>query len=181
MSSARSKSKTALASAPKVLRQRMRMLLPAGKAAPGPPVGPRLGQAGVNIAQFCKEFNQATANLEDGVPIPTLIAAYTDRSFSFETRQPPVSFFLRRLAGVEKGSSQPGRSFVGQPVPLTAVYELARIKQKDDNLRTVSLQALCKSIIGTARSMGVRIVDDRVLEQPANNKESSPGKDVVSE
>lgn len=174
MSASGGKAKAALSTGAKAVRQRLKMLLPAGKAAPGPPIGPRLGQVGLNIMQFCKEFNQSTAAIEEGVPIPTLITAYTDRSFVFETRKPPVSFFLRRLAGVEKGSSNPGRTFVGEPVTLSAVYELARIKQQDANLRYTSLESLCRSIIGTARSMGIRIVDDRKLEPASQNSGPRP-------
>jgi large subunit ribosomal protein L11 len=181
MSSPGGKAKKVLSSGSKAVKQRLKMLLPAGKAAPGPPVGPRLGQVGLNIMQFCKEFNQSTAALEEGVPIPTLITAYTDRSFTFETRQPPVSFFLRRLAGVEKGSSTPGRTFVGEPVTLTAVYELARIKQQDSNLRYSSMQSLCKSIMGTARSMGIRIIDDRDLAQTSQSTRPRPDHGTLTE
>ncbi|KAK4534585.1 hypothetical protein CDCA_CDCA02G0610 [Cyanidium caldarium] len=145
----------------KAVRQVLRMLVPAGKAAPGPPVGPRLGQLGLNIMQFCKDFNKATENVRQGTPLPTVITAYTDRTFTFVTRTPPVAYLLLRAAGVDKGSAQPGRQYVGEPVGLRAVYEIACIKQQDHHLQDVPLRGLCKCVLGTARSVGVRIVDDR--------------------
>lgn len=149
----------------RMVKQLLKMTIPAGKAAPAPPVGPRLGQLGLGIMQFCKEFNQATGEWQDGTPVPTVITAYTDRSFTFTVQQPPVSFFLLRVAGVEKGSGEPGRAMVGEPVGLRAVYEIAKIKQKDPHLQHVSLKSLCKCIIGTAKSMGIRIIDDRGSEE----------------
>lgn len=144
----------------KAIKARVRMTIAAGKAAPSPPVGPRLGQLGANIMQFCKEFNAATADYVEGVPVTTIITAYEDRSVDFSLLTPPVSYLLKQVAGVEKGTSEPGRIFVGS-VPIQAVYEIAKIKQQDEHLKHIPLKGLCKSIMGTARTCGLRIDFDR--------------------
>ena len=142
--------------AARVVKQVIKMTLPAGQAAPSPPVGPRLGQMGVNIMQFCKDFNAATAVYVDGTPLTTKVIAYTDRSSAFKIRSPPVSFLLKRAAGVKKGATSPGHDVAGS-VSLKHVYEIAKIKQKDRHLSHLSLEMLCKSIISTAKTCGIEV------------------------
>uniref|UniRef100_A0A7S1T4C2 Large ribosomal subunit protein uL11m n=1 Tax=Compsopogon caeruleus TaxID=31354 RepID=A0A7S1T4C2_9RHOD len=144
----------------KAVKATVRMTIAAGKAAPSPPVGPRLGQLGANIMQFCKDFNAATADYVEGVPVTTTITAYEDRSVDFSFCSPPVSFLLKQVAGVAKGTAEPGRVMVGS-VPIQAVYEIARIKQQDEHLRHVPLEGLCKSILGTATTCGLQVLFDR--------------------
>jgi len=143
----------------RVVKQIVKMTVPAGQAAPSPPVGPRLGQMGVNIMSFCKDFNAATAQYRPGLPLTTKIVAYTDRTCTFTTRSPPVSALLLGVAGVAKGASSPGKSAapVGT-VSLKQVYAIATIKTGDLHLAHVPLQSMCKSIIGTARSCGLAVV-----------------------
>lgn len=143
----------------RVVKQIIKMTLPAGKAAPAPPVGPRLGQMGVNIMQFCKDFNAATAHYVDGTPLTTKVIAYTDRSAAFRIRSPPVSYLLKKAADVEKGASSPSHETVGT-ISLKHVYEIAKIKQQDRHLAHLPLESLCKSIVMTARNCGLE------LEQP---------------
>ncbi|KAI0562489.1 Ribosomal protein L11 [Gracilaria domingensis] len=154
----------------RVVKQVSKFTLPAGKAAPAPPVGPRLGQMGVNIMQFCKDFNAATAHYVDGTPLTTKVTAYTDRSASFKIRSPPVSYLLKRAAGVNKGASNPGNEVVGS-VSLKHVYEIAKLKQDDIHLSHLSLEALCKCIMTTARSCGIEV------EKPSENQRASAYKD----
>ncbi|CAG8554307.1 16374_t:CDS:1 [Acaulospora colombiana] len=136
---------------------KIRCLVPAGKASPTPPIGPTLGQRGVKAIDFCRQFNERTKKYETDVPIPTIITINPDRTFTFITRLPPVSWFLKRAAGVEKGSSKPGIEIVGK-VSLKHVYEIALIKSQQDNMVDFDLRNICKSIIGTSRSVGIEIV-----------------------
>jgi len=126
----------------------------AGKANPSPPIGPALGQRGLNIMQFCKEFNAVTQSLEIGMPIPVVITAYSDRSFSFITKTPPVSYFLKKAAGVAKGIPTPGRGSAGS-LAMAQVREIAETKMKDLNCHDV--EAAMRQIVGSARSMGLQI------------------------
>lgn len=151
------------------MKQVVKMTLPAGKAAPSPPVGPRLGQMGVNIMQFCKDFNAATAAYVDGTPLTTKVTAYTDRSASFKIRSPPVAFLLKRAAGVEKGAAAPGSEVVGS-VSLKHVYEIAVMKQQDRHLAHLSLEALCRSIISTARTCGIEVTKPPPPSDPESDK-----------
>lgn len=138
--------------AKKVL-QEIKLQIPAGKATPSPPVGPALGQAGVNIPMFCKEFNARTqAQAADGFTIPVVITVYADRSYSFLTKTPPASDLLRRAAGVPKGSGEPNKNKVGR-INKDQVREIAEIKMSD--LNTATIEAAMRSIEGTARSMGI--------------------------
>lgn len=134
----------------------IRLQVPAGKATPSPPIGPALGQRGLNIMEFCKQFNAATQGLEPGMPIPVVITAYADRTFSFVTKTPPVSFLLRRAAGIEKGSQTPGRQVAGK-VTVAQCREIAEQKMKD--LNAYDLEAATRIIMGSARSMGLEVVE----------------------
>jgi large subunit ribosomal protein L11 len=132
----------------------IKLQVPAGKANPSPPIGPALGQRGLNIMEFCKQFNAGTQGLEPGMPIPVVITAYADRTFSFVTKTPPASYFLRRAAKLEKGGKTPGRSSVGK-VTRAQCREIAEIKLKDMNAH--DLDAATSMIEGAARSMGLQV------------------------
>jgi large subunit ribosomal protein L11 len=135
----------------------IKLQVPAGKANPSPPIGPALGQRGLNIMEFCKAFNAATQNLEPGVPIPVVITAYADRSFTFTTKTPPNSYFLKQAAGIEKGSSTAGKgSFAGR-VTIAQIREIAQRKMADLNAN--DLEGACRMLIGSARSMGLEVVE----------------------
>ena len=134
----------------------IKLEIKAGQANPSPPVGPALGQRGLNIMEFCKAFNAATQNVEPGVPTPVIITAYTDRSFSFVTKTPPASHFLRKAARIEKGSSEPSKEIAGR-VTWTQVREIAELKMPDLNAN--DLDAAAKIIAGSARSMGLEVVE----------------------
>ena len=132
----------------------IKLQVPAGKANPSPPIGPALGQRGVNIPEFCKQFNAATQKLEPGSPIPTVITVYSDRSFSFEMKTPPASYLLKKAAKIGSGSKEPGRAVAGT-VTQAQLREIAEIKMKDLNANSVE-QAI-KIIAGSARSMGLQV------------------------
>ena len=132
----------------------VKLQIPAGKANPSPPVGPALGQRGLNIMAFCKEFNAATQNLEPGMPIPVVITCFSDRSFTFVTKTPPASILLLRAAGIQKGSGVPNKNKVGK-VTKKQVEEIAKTKMPD--LNAASLEAAIKTVEGTARSMGLEV------------------------
>jgi len=134
----------------------VKLEIPAGKANPSPPVGPALGQRGVNIMQFCKEFNAATQGGEVGVPTPVVITVYSDRSFSFVTKTPPTSFFLKRAAKIEKGSGTTGRGFAGK-VTKAQIKEIAQKKMPD--LNSPTLESAMAQVAGSARSMGLEVVE----------------------
>jgi len=133
----------------------IKLEIPAGQANPSPPVGPALGQRGLNIMEFCKAFNAHTQNMDQGVPIPVVITAYADRSFSFVTKPPPASYFLRKAAKLAKGAGNPGRETVGR-VTKAQVREIAEAKMVDLNANDV--EAAMKMIEGSARSMGLEVV-----------------------
>ncbi len=134
----------------------IKLQVPAGQANPSPPIGPALGQRGLNIMEFCKAFNAETQGLEQGMPMPTIITVYADRSFSYETKTPPASFFLKRAAGLDKAASEPGREVVGQ-VSMAQVREIAEQKMVDLNAHDIDQAA--KMIAGSARSMGLEVVE----------------------
>jgi large subunit ribosomal protein L11 len=133
----------------------IKLQIPAGKANPSPPVGPALGQRGLNIMEFCKQFNAATQGMEAGMPIPVIITAFSDRSFTFVTKTPPASYFLLKAAGIQKGAQTTGRGFVGK-VTMAQVRDIAKQKMKDLNAHDVD--AAAQMIRGTARSMGLEVV-----------------------
>jgi large subunit ribosomal protein L11 len=132
----------------------IKLQVPAGQANPSPPIGPALGQRGVNIPEFCKAFNAATQKVEPGSPIPTVITVYADRSFTFEMKTPPASYLLKKAAKVGKGSKEPGRAKAGR-VTQAQLREIAEVKMEDLNANTVE-QAM-KIIAGSARSMGLEV------------------------
>ena len=132
----------------------IKLQIAAGKANPSPPVGPALGQHGVNIMEFCKAFNAHTQNMEAGSPVPVVITVYNDRSFSFVTKTPPASYFLKKAAGIPKGIQTPGRGIVGS-VTMDQVKDIAEAKKAD--LNSHDIDAACQMIIGSARSMGIEV------------------------
>jgi large subunit ribosomal protein L11 len=132
----------------------IKLQIPAGQANPSPPVGPALGQRGVNIMEFCKSFNAQTQGMEQGMPIPVTITVYSDRSFTFVTRTPPASYFLKRAAGQEKGSGTPGRDKKGS-VTMAQIRDIAQKKMADLNAH--DMEAACRMLVGSARSMGLEV------------------------
>lgn len=134
----------------------IKLQIAAGKANPSPPVGPALGQKGVNIMEFCKAFNAATQKLEPGTPTPVIITVYSDRSFTFITKLPPVSFYLLKAANLQSGSKTPGRGFVGK-VKKSQIKDIATKKMPDLNANDVD--AAARMIEGSARSMGLEVVE----------------------
>jgi len=143
--------------APKQVVAVVKLQLPAGQATPAPPVGPALAEHKINIAEFCKRFNDATKNEEKGLIIPVQITVYADRSFDFVLKKPPASELLKRAAGVPKGSSTPNTVKVGK-ITLEQLRRIAEIKMADMNVN--SLEAAMKTIAGTARNMGIEIVEN---------------------
>jgi large subunit ribosomal protein L11 len=136
--------------------------VPAGAANPSPPIGPALGQRGVNIMEFCKSFNAKTKEIEQGTPIPVKITVYSDRSFTFELRQPPATYLIKKAAGLKptgkpgSGSKEPGRAVAGQ-VTMEQMRDIAKLKLKDMN--TDDIEAAARTLAGSARSMGLTVVE----------------------
>ncbi|MBI1908999.1 MAG: 50S ribosomal protein L11 [Deltaproteobacteria bacterium] len=141
--------------APKKITAQVKLQCPAGQANPAPPVGPALGQHGVNIMEFCKQFNAKTQKMEQGLIIPVIITVYVDRSFTFIMKTPPASVLLKKAAKIEKGSGVPNKDKVGR-VSRSQVEEIAKLKMPD--LNAASLEAAVNTIMGTARSMGIEVV-----------------------
>ena len=140
----------------------IKLQVPAGQANPSPPIGPALGQRGLNIMEFCKSFNAATQGMEQGMPIPVVITAYGDKSFTFSMKTPPASYLLKRAAGLKatkkpgSGSKEPGRGSTVGRVTMNQVREIAQQKLKDMN--TQDVEAASRIIAGSARSMGIEVV-----------------------
>jgi large subunit ribosomal protein L11 len=134
----------------------IKLQVPAGKANPSPPIGPALGQRGLNIMEFCKQFNAQTQGMEPGMPIPVEITAYGDRSFTFITKTPPNSYFIKKAAGLEKGSQTPGKGTVGT-ITMKQIREIAEKKMPDLNAKDV--EGAMAMIAGSARSMGLQVVE----------------------
>ena len=132
----------------------IKLQVPAGSANPSPPIGPALGQRGLNIMEFCKAFNAKTQNEEKGMPIPVNITVFSDKSFAFEMKTPPASYFIKKAAKLESGSKAPGRDVAGS-VTMAQVREIAKVKMKD--LNAVDLEGAAKLIAGSARSMGIEV------------------------
>ena len=135
----------------------IKLHVPAGKANPSPPIGPALGQRGLNIMEFCKAFNATTQNLEPGMPIPVVITAFGDRSFTFVTKSPPNSYFLKKAAGIEKGSQTTGKGITVGRVTIAQIREIAEQKMQDLNAKDID--GACRMLIGSARSMGLDVVE----------------------
>jgi large subunit ribosomal protein L11 len=134
----------------------IKLQVPAGAATPAPPIGPALGQRGVNIMEFTKAFNAATQELERGSPIPTVITVYADRSFSFTTKTPPASFLIKKAAKIQKGSQEPGKTAAGS-IKRSQLRDIAEVKMKDLNAN--DLDAATRIIEGSARAMGLNVVE----------------------
>ncbi|MBI1986151.1 MAG: 50S ribosomal protein L11 [Rhodospirillales bacterium] len=132
----------------------IKLQVPAGQANPSPPIGPALGQAGLNIMEFCKAFNAQTQKMEQGMPIPVVITAYQDRTFTFITKTPPASYFLKKAANLETASKEPGKDIVAT-VTKQQIREIAEKKMAD--LNTTDIEAACRMIAGSARSMGIQV------------------------
>ncbi len=133
----------------------IKLQVPAGQANPSPPIGPALGQRGVNIMEFCKSFNSSTKDMEQGIPIPTTITVYADKSFSFETKQPPVSYFLKKAANIKKGAKLVGRETAGK-VTVAQLKEIAEKKLSDLNANDID--GAVEMLKGSARSIGLEVV-----------------------
>ncbi len=140
----------------KEILELIKLQIPAGGANPAPPVGPALGQRGLNIGDFVKQFNDRTKNLEKGAPIPVLITAYKDKKFTFVTKLPPVSHYLKKAAKIDKGSSTPGRELIGK-VTLKDIEKIANEKMVD--LNAINLKGAINMVKGTAVSMGMEVVN----------------------
>jgi large subunit ribosomal protein L11 len=132
----------------------IKLQVPAGAANPSPPIGPALGQRGVNIMEFCKAFNAATTDLEKGMPIPTVITVFADRSFAFETKTPPATFLLKKAAKINSGAKEPGKQTAGR-VTRNQLREIAEVKMKDLNANDI--EAAARIIEGSARAMGLEV------------------------
>ncbi|KAJ1836428.1 mitochondrial 54S ribosomal protein YmL19 [Coemansia sp. RSA 2703] len=135
----------------------LKLIVPAGKAMPSPPVGPALGQRGVKSMDFCKQFNDRTKDLITETPTPVAISIKPDRTFTFDIKSPPTSWLLKKAAGVAKGASQPGKDIVGT-VSLKHIYAISQIKSKDPAMSHIALHKICKSVISTAKSAGIKVV-----------------------
>ncbi len=140
----------------KKVKTQIKLQVPAGQANPAPPIGPALGQHGVNIMDFCRQFNEKTKSMEQGMPIPVVITVYEDRSFTFITKMPPMSALIRKACGIPKGSGEPNKNKVGK---LTRKQAEEIAKQKMPDLNTTDINEAINMVIGTAKSMGVEIVD----------------------
>ena len=138
----------------KKLEAYVKLQVPAGQANPSPPVGPALGQQGVNIMEFCKAFNAQTQGMEPGLPVPVVVSVYVDRSFTFEMKTPPAAILLKKAAGITSGSSQPNTEKVGK-VDRGQLEEIAKTKEPD--LTAADMDAAVRTIAGTARSMGLNV------------------------
>jgi len=135
----------------------IKLQIPAGKANPSPPVGPALGQRGLNIMQFCKEFNAATQGMEPGMPVPVVITAFADRTFSFITKTPPNSYFLLKAAKIEKGATATGKGATVGQVTTSQLREIAAQKMQDMNANDI--EGAVRMLAGSARSMGLAVVE----------------------
>nr|SVE73927.1 EOG090X0I63 [Daphnia atkinsoni] len=136
---------------------RLETYIPSGKAVAGPPLGPQLGQKNINIAAFCKEFNERTKEHKEGIPLPCRVTVNTDRTFDLTINQPPVTYFLKQAAGIQRAAMKPTHEVAGK-VTLKHVYEIAKIKQQDPTQSFLSLETICKQIVSCARTCGIEVV-----------------------
>ena len=158
------------------IRAVVRLRLPAGTAKPGPSIGQALGPLGLNMMEFCQEFNKKTSHLSPDILTPAILTAYNNRTFDFVTRTPPTTWFLKQCSGVTKGAQVQGLDFVGS-ISLRQVYEIAKMKQMDEHMARQPLKSVCRSVMGSAKSMGIEIVDDRHLDGDSTDEAG----EVVSE
>lgn len=134
----------------------IKLQVKAGEAKPSPPIGPALGQRGVNIMEFCKQFNAATQDVDKGTPLPTIITVFSDKSFTFITKQPPATFFIKKILGLKSGSKEPGKESAGT-ITRSQLAEIAQLKMADLNANDI--EQASKIIEGSARSMGLQVVE----------------------
>jgi large subunit ribosomal protein L11 len=139
----------------------VRLRVGAGAAKPGPAIGQALGPLGINMAEFCKQFNEKTKTYEKETPVPVELSAFSNRTFTFICKTPPTSWFLKRCAGVEAGAARTGHEIVGE-VHVKHIYEIAKVKQTDEHLKSLSLEAISRSIVGSCRTMGLKVVTGEV-------------------
>ncbi|XP_017779666.1 PREDICTED: 39S ribosomal protein L11, mitochondrial [Nicrophorus vespilloides] len=159
MSKAGAKLKAVKKVVDKIQHGHLRTNIAAGLAAAGPPLGPMLGQRGINIAAFCKDFNERTKDIKEGIPLPCRAVVNPDRSYDISINKPPVIFFLKQAAGIQRAAMNPGNEVAGK-VTLRHIYEIAAIKKEDPSLEIKSMEELCNMIIGVANSCGIKVVKD---------------------
>lgn len=148
----------------KIQHGKLKTNIPAGMATPGPPLGPMLGCRGINITTFCKDFNEKTKDIKEGIPLPTRVHVNPDRSYQISITKPPSMFYLKQAAGIQKGAINPLKETAGM-VTLKHVYEIALIKQTDENLEFRNLKEICDMLISTARSLGINVVKELNAEE----------------